>query len=609
EPAKPKPAASGEEKIELDIWHWKDEQVQPMQKRRGELDRNRSFSAVYFFDTKQFRHLSDENTTVNVPDFGDWSLTTNDQAYRYLTGYGGNPTDYSLVNIRTGETKPLLKGIEGIVTPSPKGSALAAYYNNTWHLISNTGSTKHDVTTKLKIPFFNEENDIPSPSGPYGITGWTADEKYFLVNDRYDIWKLAVDGSSATNLTKIGRKNNIRFRLLRFPAPNEAPFRGYDLNQTYLLAAENLVTRDTGYYRMEANKEPQLLVMGARRYGFPTKASHGDNYLMTINTYAEYPDYYVANKDFGELRRVTDINPRTKEFVWGKSELIQYTSGDGVKLQGMLIKPENFDPTKKYPMIVYIYERLTQDLHNFRMPTAGTSINPTYYASNGYLVFMPDIVYTIGSPGQSACKCVLPAIQEVVDQGYVDEKAIGIQGHSWGGYQIAYMVTQTNRFKAASAGAPVSNMVSAYGGIRWGTGLPREFQYERTQSRIGATLWQAPMKFIENSPIFLADRVQTPLMMLHNDEDDAVPWYQGIEYYLALRRLGKEVYMFNYNGEFHGLRQKKNQRDYTLRMQQFFDHHLKGAPAPEWMKSGVKYVDRDQEKEQWKKEFKVEKKP
>ena len=247
-------------------------------------------------------------------------------------------------------------------------------------------------------------------------------------------------------------------------------------------------------------------------------------------------------------------------------------------------------------------------LNRFVPPTVGTSINATFYASNGYLVFMPDIAYKVGSPGQSALKCVLPAISAVCEKGYVKEDAIGIQGHSWGGYQIAYMVTQTNRFKAAAAGAPVSDMVSAYGGIRWGSGLPRQFQYERTQSRIGGTLWEAPMKFIENSPIFMADRVQTPLLMLHNDQDDAVPWYQGIEYYLALRRLGKEFYLLNYNGELHGLRKRANQRDYTMRMFQFFEHHLNGKPAPEWMEKGVPFAERDKEKEQWKSLFRPEKK-
>jgi dipeptidyl aminopeptidase/acylaminoacyl peptidase len=244
---------------------------------------------------------------------------------------------------------------------------------------------------------------------------------------------------------------------------------------------------------------------------------------------------------------------------------------------------------------VYVYERLSQNLHSFVPPRPGTSINPTYYASNGYLVLMPDICYTVGRPGQSAVKCVLPAVQAVVDKGYVNEKAVGIQGHSWGGYQTAYLITQTKRFAAASAGAPVSNMTSAYGGVRWGTGLPRQFQYEKTQSRIGATMWEARDKYLENSPLFYADRIETPLLMLHNDQDEAVPWQQGIEYYLALRRLQKEVYLFNYRGEGHGLRSRANQQDYTVRMQQFFDHHLKGAKKPEWMEKGIAYTPPSQQ--------------
>jgi len=154
--------------------------------------------------------------------------------------------------------------------------------------------------------------------------------------------------------------------------------------------------------------------------------------------------------------------------------------------------------------------------------------------------------------------------------------------------------------RAAAPGALVANMTSAYSGIRWGTGLPRQFQYERSQSRIGGSLWDYPLRFLDNSPIFRADRVETPLLMIHNDEDDAVPWYQGIEYFLALRRLGKEAYLFTYNGEKHGLRKRINQKDYTRRLQEFFDHFLKGAPAPEWMEKGIPYLQREKEKEKYR---------
>jgi dipeptidyl aminopeptidase/acylaminoacyl peptidase len=310
----------------------------------------------------------------------------------------------------------------------------------------------------------------------------------------------------------------------------------------------------------------------------------------------------VTNTRFENPKKVTDGDAQRQKYTWGKAELVSFRNVDGIPLQAVLRKPENFDPSKKYPMLVYIYEKLSDGLHTFSNPAPGTSINIPYYVSNGYLVLTPDIVYTVGNPGQSALKCVLPAIQEVVDQGFVDEKAIGIQGHSWGGYQIAYMLTQTNRFKAAEAGAPVGNMTSAYSGIRWGSGMPRQFQYEQTQSRIGPPLYEAPHKYLENSPIFHIQRVKTPLLILHNDQDDAVPWYQGIELFLALRRNNKEAYLLNYNGEFHGLRRRQNQRDFTVRMQQFFDHHLKGAPKPEWMEKGVPFIERDAEKERFRAE-------
>jgi dipeptidyl aminopeptidase/acylaminoacyl peptidase len=314
--------------------------------------------------------------------------------------------------------------------------------------------------------------------------------------------------------------------------------------------------------------------------------------MFTASRFDEFLDVWVTDINFKNPRKVSSGDAQRAQFNWGTAELVSFKNTDGVPLKGVLMKPDNFDPKKKYPMIVYIYERLSQGLHTFRNPGPGTSINPTFYVSNGYLVYMPDIVYTIGYPGHSAMKCVLPGVQAVVDKGFVNENAIGIQGHSWGGYQIAYMVTQTNRFKAAAPGALVANMTSAYSGIRWGTGLPRQFQYERSQSRIGGSLWDYPLRFLDNSPIFRADRVETPLLMLHNDEDDAVPWYQGIEFITALRRLGKEGYMFNYNGERHGLRSRENMKHWTVHMDEFFDHYLLGKPRPDWMDKGVPFLER-----------------
>jgi dipeptidyl aminopeptidase/acylaminoacyl peptidase len=598
-PTKPTEGAPTDDKVVLDLWHWKDEYIQPMQKARAAAEQNRTYRAMVSLKDNAFRQLSDETTELTMPQVGDWAVGADNHKYRFLTGYGPELSDYTLVNVRNGEKKPILEASHWSPSFSNSGQFTLYFDGKDWNSIAVATGKKSNLTAKLGVRFAVEDVDTPSEAPPYGVAGWSSDDRFVLIHDRYDVWQLPADGTEAKCLTAgLGRKTNTVLRLVRVPpSEGESRERGFDLTKPLLLKADNERTRDEGFYRLEPGAEPKLLVMGARSYGVPLKAKDANVYLLTISSFHDAPDYYITGSDYREFRKVTDANPQQKDFLWGNAELVRYKNLDGVELSGVLIKPEEFDPHKKYPMIVYIYERLSQNLHRFSAPSAGTSINPSYYASNGYLVFMPDIVYTVGSPGQSALKSVLPGIQSVVDKGYVDEKAIGIQGHSWGGYQIAYLVTQTTRFKAAIAGAPVSDMVSAYDGIRWGTGMPRQFQYERTQSRIGGTLWEKPSRFIENSPIFMADRVQTPLMMLHNDQDDAVPWYQGIEYYLALRRLGKECYLLNYNGEAHGLRKKANQRDWTVRMQQFFDYHLKGAPKPEWMEKGIPYLERDKEKE------------
>jgi len=329
-----------------------------------------------------------------------------------------------------------------------------------------------------------------------------------------------------------------------------------------------------------------------KAFGAPAKASKADVTVFTLSRFEEFPDLWVSDASFRNPKKVSNANPQQADFVWGRSEIIEYTNADGRRLRAILTKPDNFDPSKKYPLMVYIYEELTQGLHSYSAPNVGTSINVTRYVSNGYVMLRPDIVYATGYPGESAEKCVIPAVQTVVAMGFIDPKRIGIQGHSWGGYQITHLITRTDMFAAVQAGASVSNMVSAYGGIRWGTGMVRQFQYEKTQSRIGAPPWDAPLQFIENSPIFWVKKVNTPYLTIHNDGDDAVPWYQGIEFNMALRRLGKEAYMFNYNGEPHGLRNRDNMKHWTVHMDEFFDHYLLGRTRPEWMDKGVSFLER-----------------
>lgn len=588
-----------DEKVNVDLWHWKDDYIQPIQKLRAEQDKSKSYRAVYHIKEKKFVQLADETMeNVNVSNDGRVAIGTDNKAYRVIADYDPGFSDFYLVNTMDGTRKLIMQKKQFGVSLSPNAKYAISFDGKDWSSYSIADGKAVNLTKSLGVNFYDEENDTPSTPGSYGVAGWTKDDKYVLIYDHFDIWQVSPDGSGAKNLTDgVGRRENLQLRYVRLD-PRE---RWIDPAKQMLLKADNEETRDEGFYRDKVDGGmPEKLMMASKSFSNPTKAKDSDAMVLTASRFNEYPDLWVGGANFNDLKKVSNGDAQRAKYSWGSSELVSFKNVDGVPLKGILIKPDNFDPKKKYPMIVYIYEKLSQGLHNFPNPGPGTSINYAYYASNGYMIFMPDIVYTIGYPGQSALKCVLPGIQAVVDKGFVDENAIGIQGHSWGGYQIAYMVTQTNRFKAAAPGALVSNMTSAYSGIRWGSGVPRQFQYERTQSRIGGSLWDKPMQFLENSPVFRADRVQTPLLMIHNDEDDAVPWYQGIEYFLALRRLNKEVYMFTYNGEKHGLRKRINQKDYTRRLQEFFDHFLKGAPAPEWMEKGIPYLQRDKEKEKYR---------
>lgn len=609
-PASNGAASPGEEKLLADLWHWKDDYIQPMQKVRAQQERTRTYRGVLHIAEKKFVQLTDPTMNVVTPsDDGRMAFGNDDRAYRHMVDYDGTYSDVYLVDTATGARRIAMKQAHGGgggrgagMQWSPDSSRILVYKDKDWFSLEAADGKMVNLTSKLGSNFLNEDHDTPDTVPAYGTAGWMKDSRHVLLYDRYDVWSVNVDGSGGRKLTD-GRPTGLQYRVVRLEQtrPDDPEDRGIDPAKPLLFRVEDLQTRDTGIYSLAdfEKGKPVKRIMAAKNFTLLGKAKDADVVLLTATTFHDQPDLQTTDFTFKELRKVSDSNPQQASLNWGTGELMKFRNADGVELQAAVYKPENFDPKKKYPMMVYIYERLSQNVNAFLRPQPGTSINISYYVSNGYVVITPDIVYTTGHPGQSALKCVLPAIQSVVEKGFIDRNRIGIQGHSWGGYQIAYMLTQTNVFRAAEAGAPVANMISAYDGIRWGTGLPRQFQYEKTQSRIGGTLWEYPLRFIENSPIFMVDRVQTPLLILQNDGDDAVPWYQGLELFLSLRRLGKEVYLFDYNGEPHGLRKRIAQKDYAVRMQQYFDHFLKDAPAPEWMERGIPYIEREQEKEKF----------
>jgi dipeptidyl aminopeptidase/acylaminoacyl peptidase len=595
---RPEPEPEGQpdptvEPVVVDVWNWKDPLLQPMQLRRLADERNRTYEAmVSLRDGRviQLARLEIPNVNVALRGDGDIALATSNLPYQQASSWGEDGDDVYLIDMRSGNATMLIEYSRSNTSLSPEGKYVTWFdgEKQAWFAMDVATRSVKNISEQIPFPVFNELHDSPSLPGSYGSAGWTVGDTHYLIYDRNDIWAVDPTGKSAPrNVTEgAGRRDNLRFRYVRLD-PEE---RAVDPSKEMLLSAFNLWTKEDGFYRdrLQGAQEPARLITAAKRFGTPRKARDADVLILTRSDFQEFPDVWVSDPNFRNMQKLSNANPQQAQYRWGTSELVDWRSGDGDVLQGVLYKPEGFDPSKKYPMMVYFYERLSDNLNGYVTPAAGSSsINISFYVSRGYLVFTPDIPYRVGYPGESAFKAVVPGVLSLISRGFVDEKKIGVQGHSWGGYQIAYLITKTDIFRAAEAGAPVANMVSAYGGIRWESGMSRMFQYEKTQSRLGGTLWQSPMRFIENSPIFWADKVNTPLLMMHNDEDGAVPWEQGIEYFVALRRLQKPVWMLNYNGEAHGLRKDVNRKDWTTRMQQFFDHYLMDEAPPVWMEIGV----------------------
>uniref|UniRef100_UPI0032163127 S9 family peptidase n=1 Tax=uncultured Draconibacterium sp. TaxID=1573823 RepID=UPI0032163127 len=599
----PKDTLLDEEKPKVDVWNWKDLKLQPQQLLEVKKEKERTYLAVYHISKQSFVQLADlsirQVSTIQKGN-GNVSFGYSDLPYKRASGWtGGGYWDYYLIDQETGIKRQIVEQ-KAHARLSPKGNYVIWWEpsDSSYYSVSTDINDLENVSLTRKIPvsFFDELNDRPTDARPYGIAGWSEDDRYVFIYDRYDIWKIDATGEKVpVCITKaFGRKNQIRLRYEKLDKELEY----IPANETIILGAFNEETMSAGYFETKLNsvKDPALLIMDNFSFKGLTKAKNADKIIWTKESISTFPDVWCSNLKFEHATKLSEANPQQDDFTWPEVELVEWTSFSGEKLKGLLYKPENLNPGKNYPMIVYFYERSSETMHWHVYPKPSHStINKSFYTSNGYLVFVPDITYKIGYPGESAYDAIVSGTQYLSEKySFINRKKIGLQGQSWGGYQTAWLITQTDMYAAAMAGAPVSNMTSAYGGIRWGTGISRMFQYEHTQSRIGGTLWDKPLLYIENSPVFHAPKVNTPLLMMHNDKDGAVPWYQGIEMFVALRRLDKPVWLLNYNGEEHNLPVKSwaNRMDLSKRMFQFFNHYLKDEPAPVWMKNGIPAVEK-----------------
>ncbi len=584
-----------EEKVRLDLWSWTDDVLQPQQLVELKKDKNKNYLTVYQVDTKKVIRLSDEfvpKVVTLLHGNSDVALGISDHDFRQEQSWDyPYKRDYYRININNGDTQIIREKTNDELHISAFGNYVAWFDRDKKHWYAKHLKTKEitELTTSLNVNFQYEMHDMPSDVPSYGYAGWSKNDEFFFVYDRYDIWKIDPSGKLAPqNITEgKGRQNKIKFRYLKLDQEKSY----IDIEKAQLLSAFNETNKKSGYYSIKFDKIGKLkqLIYEDYRFFRPIKAKNADYLVWQKSSISEFPNIRYSKLDMKKAKQISDVNPQQKDYNWAQVELVKWTTFDGKQEEGLLYKPENFDPQKKYPVVLYFYELKSDNLHAHYYPKPSRSIiNPVFYASNGYLVFMPNIRYEIGHPGKSAYNYVVSGTKALMQRPYVDKDNIGIEGQSWGGYQVAYLVTQTNMYKAAISGAPVSNMTSAYGEIRWKSGLSRMFQYEKSQSRIGATLWEKPDLYLKNSPLFYADKVETPLLIFHNDNDGAVPWYQGIELFVALRRLKKPVWLVNYNGEPHNLKEKSPAcKDWSMRMMQFFNHYLKGKAAPEWMTKGI----------------------
>jgi dipeptidyl aminopeptidase/acylaminoacyl peptidase len=580
------------ERVSVDIWNYKDEDLMTAQLYNLERDLKRNYLARYDFDNKEVVQLSNEKTgRVLQTSEGDGDIFYSSSDFgkrieRQWQGYSLN--DINTVDPMTGSVNNIKKDFKGEVYASSTGKYLLMYSEKEKKYAVYNSRTKQTYTIGNDIPFalYEEDNDVPDDPKPHGIVKWVQDDKYVLIYDKYDVWKVDPEAKEKSITITNGRKDRLEHRYVNID--NEEKFIKPDQKLYFRIFSES--DKSAGIETTDlAKASSQIIFKEKVSIGSVfAKAKNSETILLSKETYEHSPNLFTRSLITNNEVKLSSTNPQQSNYNWGTAELFKWKAYTGKETEGILYKPENFDAKKKYPMIVYYYERNNNTLYSYQPPAPTPSrLNISFFVSRGYVVFVPDIWYTSGHPGKNAYDYIVSGTKALIKQGYIDSTKLGLQGQSWGGYQTAILITQTNLFAAAWAGAPVVDMFSAYGGIRWESGVNRQMQYEHGQSRIGSTPWDRRDLYIENSPFFHLQNIKTPLVIMSNDNDGAVPWYQGIEFFTAMRRLHKPVWLLNYNGEQHNLVERKNRKDISIREQQYFDWLLKGEKPAKWITDGV----------------------
>jgi dipeptidyl aminopeptidase/acylaminoacyl peptidase len=579
-----------EDKPDVVVWHWQDKRLQAQQQVEENSDKNFSYLCIYRVDEKKFMRLADETLRrVTATPENRYAVGIDNREYELMGSLDGRRyEDLYAVDLKTGERKLAVRKARWYFGASPQNNRFLYYDDGNYFVYDMAAGQPRNITQKVPASFINTEDDHNVVKPPVRPVGWVKGGGSVLLYDNWDVWHVPVDGAQAVNLTVNGKREGIRYRLRFRLDPEE---KGIDLAQPLYFQALAERSKKGGIARIDNGKpDPKMLLWDDAAFNALMKSKKADVLLYSRETFEKYPDLYVAGPLLQEGRKLTDAAAQQKNFLWSKgSRLIDYVSAKGDKLQAALYLPASYEPGKSYPTVVYIYEKLTANFNHYYVPTA-SSFNKSVYTSSGYAVLMPDIVYKVNDPGMSAVWCVVPAVKAAIATGIVDKDRVAIHGHSWGGYQTAFLVTQTDIFRAAIAGAPLTNMISMYSSVYWNTGSANQPIFESSQGRFTGPPSAIPDAYVRNSPVYFAKSIKTPLVILHNDKDGAVDWNQGVTYYNEIRRLQKPVVMLQYKGENHGLQKPANQRDYAVRMREFFDHHLMGKPAPKWWAEGINHL-------------------
>ncbi|MFO8173469.1 MAG: prolyl oligopeptidase family serine peptidase [Longimicrobiales bacterium] len=583
----------------VNVWHWKDEVEQSVQRVRAGRERRATDLAAVNLDGLRFVRLADDDMArVQLTDDGGWAVGFDDSAYRLDADHPDNRADVFRIDPSTGQRHAITEALINPMGTSPDSRWFLFWQDRKIQAFDLDSGETVDLTARTGgIDFQDREFDRPVEKPAYGVGGWSNDGEWVFLNHKYDIWKVALNSAESRNLTAgKGDAEEIRFRILDLDTEDD----GIDTSTPLLLSVYGEKTKKTGYFRAREGREPEallwedaLLGSGGFRSAGVRKAEDADRVIFTRQTFADFPDWWVSDARFRDPERITEANPQQSEYAWGSRVLVDFADDRGNQLQATLTLPAGYEEGKRYPMVMYFYEKMSQRHHEYSMPVYDDRPHMSTYASDGYLVLMPDIVYDEGYPGSSALDDVTAAARAVIDAGYADPDRICIQGHSWGGYETSFILTQTDMFACVVTGAPLTNLVSMYNINYKSSGSPNGPILEWSQGRMNTSPYHDFDLYVSQSPIHHVEKITTPFLILHGTADGAVDWNQGLELYNAARRMEKKVILLSYPDEPHHLEREENQKDFQIRMKQFFDHYLKEAPMPRWMAEGVDYLDKD----------------